>query len=52
MVAKKGIDLDPDIINAMKELNEEISKSGFNSSPLETHLCDGKLKTIRVIISM
>ena len=52
MVVKKGIDQDTDIIDAIKELNEAISKDVFNSSPVETHLCDEKLKTIRVIVSL
>lgn len=52
MVGKEGIDRDPDVINSLKELNELISENVFNSSPVETHICNDKLKTIRVVVSL
>jgi hypothetical protein len=52
MVIKKGVDQDSDFIDGIKEFNNEISKNVFSSAPVETHLCDEKLKTIRVVVSL
>jgi hypothetical protein len=49
MVLKKDVDLNDRVINPLKQLAQELSRDIFDSSPVEIHLCDEHLKTIRVI---
>ena len=50
VVIKKGLEQDQDTIDAMNQLGREISRSVFGGSPVDVHLCDDRMKTIRVIV--
>ena len=50
LVVKKGIEQDPEVIAAMKQWASDISKKGFGSAPLDIHLCDENLQTVRVVV--
>jgi hypothetical protein len=49
MVVKKGIEQDPEYIEIFKNFTLELSKFVFNNSPVDIHMCDELLNTIRVI---
>ena len=49
MVVKKGIEQDQEYIEIGKYFTIELSESVFNNSPVDIHLCDELLNTIRVI---
>lgn len=49
MVVKKGIEQDEEYITLFKDLTLELSESVFNYNPVDIHLCDDELETIRII---
>lgn len=49
-VTKKGIEQDVDMIASLKEFGAAMSKDVFSSAPLDLHLCDDNLKTVRVVL--
>ena len=49
MVVKKGIEQDEEYITLFKDLTLELSERVFNNNPVDLHLCDEELETIRVI---
>jgi len=50
MVVKKGIEKDEEYTKLFKSYAWELSQFVFNGVRLEIHLCDDKLKTLKVII--
>lgn len=52
MVVKKGIETDPEYIEAAKAFAGEMSEEVFNGSPVDIHLCDDRLKTLRVVVEL
>jgi hypothetical protein len=49
LVVKKGIEQDQEYIELSKIFTLELSKFVFNNSPVDIHMCDELLNTIRVI---
>jgi len=49
MVVKKGIEQDQEYIEIFRNFTLELSEFVFNNSPVDIHLCDELLNTIRVI---
>jgi len=49
MVPKKGLENDQATIETFKQVAREISSNVFADSPVEVHLCDEKMETIRVV---
>ncbi len=49
MVVKEGLDKDEKYITASQEAAVEISKNVFEGAKVEVHLCDNKLKTLKVV---
>jgi hypothetical protein len=49
-VINKGIEQDREFIDATKEWCLVLSKDVFHSAPIDVHLCDEDLKTIRVVV--
>ena len=47
---KKGIEQDESMILLAKMLAIELSENVFNNAPVDIHLCDEHLETIRVIV--
>lgn len=50
MVVKKGIEKDEEYTKLFKSYARELSQNVFNGERVEIHLCDDKLKTLKVII--
>ena len=51
LVVKKGIEHDLQYNALLKLFIEELSREVFNGQPVEIHLCDDRLKTIRTIVN-
>ncbi len=49
MVIKKGYEQDPNFINFAKQISQELSKDVFNDAPVEIHLCNDNLQTLKTI---
>jgi hypothetical protein len=49
-VIKKGLDQDQDYVKACKALAAELSLYVFDGKRVDIHLCDERLRTIRVVI--
>jgi hypothetical protein len=49
MVIKKGFDQDPHNLELFKEFAAQISRDVYGSAPVDIHLCDEYLKTLRVV---
>lgn len=49
MVIKKGYEQDPNFINFAKQISQELSKDVFNDAPVEIHLCNQNLQTLKTI---
>jgi hypothetical protein len=49
MIVKKGIELDQDYVRALRILGAQIAHQVFADAPLEIHMCDDHLATLRVI---
>lgn len=49
MAVAKGMQDDPDFLRDCKELGQTVGKNVFPKSPVEVHLCDDALKTLRVV---
>ena len=52
MVIKKGLDQDPDYIDAAKIMAADMSAKVFGGAPVDVHLCDEHLKTLRVVVPL
>jgi len=52
MVIKKGIENDPEFIAVFRRFARELSDNVFEGSPVDIHLCDERLKTLRVVIPL
>ena len=52
MVVKKGIDRDEEFTQIFKSYASELSKNVFDDEPVEIHLCDENLKTLRVVVPL
>ena len=50
MVINKGLEHDPEVVEAAKQMASEISTTVFNGSEVDVHLCDDRLETIRVVV--
>lgn len=50
MVMKKGLDQDREVIDLARLLASRISADVFSSAPVDIHLCDENLVTIRVVV--
>ena len=50
LAVKTGIDQDQQYTTALKQFAAEISRDVFVSMPVEVHVCDEKLNTLRVIV--
>lgn len=49
MAIKKGYERDPNLINFAKKISQELSKDVFNDAPVEIHLCNDNLQTLKTI---
>jgi hypothetical protein len=49
IVLKEGLDKDEKYITGGRNAAIEISKNVFDGAKVEVHLCDNKLKTLRVV---
>ncbi len=49
MVTKKGSEEDLSLLQSTGMFAAYISQDVFNKAPVEVHLCDGRLKTLKVI---
>jgi hypothetical protein len=49
MAVKEGLEKDEKLIATAHQAANEISKSVFDGAKVEVHLCDNKLKTLRVV---
>lgn len=47
---KKGLENDQECIQSAKRFGKELSINVFGGNPVDMHLCDEKLKTIRVVV--
>ena len=52
MVVKKGVEKDPQYIPAFQLMVPMLSMLVFNAKPVEIHLCDDKLETIKIVESI
>jgi hypothetical protein len=52
MIIKKGLENDEEIIKIMKESAKDLSSNVFGGSPVDIHLCDDHLKTLRVVVPL
>ncbi len=50
VVIKKGLERDREARDEMRQLGQEISRFVFGGAPVDVHLCDDQMKTIRVIV--
>ncbi|MGN6568817.1 MAG: hypothetical protein ACTHJ0_12725 [Flavipsychrobacter sp.] len=50
VVVKKGLELDQQYMDVLKKYAAYISHDVFNNAPLEIHVCDNHLKTLRVVL--
>lgn len=50
MIVKEGIEKDVEYIEVFKSFARELSQNVFNGEQVDIHLCNDKLKTLRVII--
>jgi hypothetical protein len=48
-VVQKGIENNDAALNAFKGLVNQLSKDVFNGGKVEVHICDDKLKTLKVV---
>jgi hypothetical protein len=49
LVIKEGYDRNEEYIGRVKAFSTELSENVFHNVPVETHLCDSYLKTLRVV---
>jgi hypothetical protein len=48
---KKGLEQDKEVIDRYKFIAKDLSKNVFNDSPVDVHLCDERLQTLRVVVA-
>lgn len=51
MVVKKGLEDDSRTIKLLRLYSKELSSNVFGGNPVDIHLCDVNLKTLRVVVS-
>jgi len=51
VVIKKGLEQDPDTIATMEQWGSELSRAVFGGAPVDVHLCDGLMGTLRVVVA-
>ena len=49
IVILRGFENDEKVLSDLKEWLPELSRSGLEGAPVEIHVCDNRLNTIRVI---
>lgn len=52
MPVKAGVDSDPLMIAAFRRMAAEVSRDVFDGSPVEAHMCDDRLNTLRVVVPL
>ena len=52
IVVKKGIEQDQKVVDVFKVMCKELSKDVFNAAPVDIHLCDENLKTLKVVVAI
>ena len=52
MVIKTGLERDQEVIDLMKLWTSELSTDVFDGNPVDIHLCDDQLKTLRVVVDL
>jgi hypothetical protein len=50
LVVQEGTERNPQTVEVMKQFGVEISNRVFESAPVDIHLCDTFLRTIRVVV--
>jgi len=50
LVIKKGLEQDPETIDSMEQLGLELSRDVFGDGPVDVHLCDDRMRTLRVVV--
>lgn len=52
LVVKKGMDQDEEYVAIAKEFAAQLSADVFDNEQVDIHLCDDKLKTLRVVVAL
>lgn len=52
MVVKEGMEKDEEYIEIAKVFAAELSETLFDGEQVDIHLCDDKLKTLRVVVAL
>jgi hypothetical protein len=52
MVVKKGMENDEEFIKIAKGMAKDLSSNVFGGNPVDIHLCDDHLKTLRVVVPL
>ncbi|MEL0095546.1 MAG: hypothetical protein VW875_06865 [Planctomycetaceae bacterium] len=51
MVVKKGMEDDQEFLQIAKQTAADLSQDVFGGSPVDIHLCDERLETLRVVVN-